>query len=233
MTTNKISLNFSGEGCYGIIWIVGPNKFTNELLAGYLENQEGWDCCRCHGEAALGQDESAALKICLELIDASEISHGQEWHELVPDYRGCGSKNRLRALFNVRQDGNIAEEAIRQDIQGIFYSKDLPENVCKGIEKIFQGEIWYSREVLLNYVLLRQTDDALPVSRPQKGRRGHLTFRERTIIQHLTKGATNQEIADEMLVSVHTVKSHLYKLYKKIEVPNRFQAVVWAASNLD
>jgi ATP/maltotriose-dependent transcriptional regulator MalT len=43
-------------------------------------------------------------------------------------------------------------------------------------------------------------------------------------------GASNTEIADSLFVSEHTVKSHLYNVFKKLNVKNRLQAVSWARS---
>jgi DNA-binding CsgD family transcriptional regulator len=45
-------------------------------------------------------------------------------------------------------------------------------------------------------------------------------------------GATNEEIGDKLCISPHTVKTHLYNIFKKINVPNRIQATLWAAKNL-
>ena len=59
-----------------------------------------------------------------------------------------------------------------------------------------------------------------------------LTRRESEILAHLAVGATNQEISDKLCISPHTVKTHLYNIYKKINVPNRLQAALWAAKNL-
>ena len=41
-------------------------------------------------------------------------------------------------------------------------------------------------------------------------------------------GATNNEIAKNILVSPHTVKAHIYVIFKKISVSSRLQAAIWA-----
>jgi len=45
-------------------------------------------------------------------------------------------------------------------------------------------------------------------------------------------GAKNEEIADELFISPNTVRTHIYNIFKKINVPNRLQAALWAAKNL-
>jgi len=42
----------------------------------------------------------------------------------------------------------------------------------------------------------------------------------------------NEEIAKELHVSLSTVKTHIYSIFKKIDVPNRLQAALWAAKYL-
>jgi len=59
-----------------------------------------------------------------------------------------------------------------------------------------------------------------------------LTRREMEILTVLASGAKNAEIASKLYISSHTVKTHLYAIYKKINVSNRLQAVLWAGENL-
>ncbi|HHP0488874.1 TPA: LuxR C-terminal-related transcriptional regulator, partial [Vibrio harveyi] len=59
-----------------------------------------------------------------------------------------------------------------------------------------------------------------------------LTRREIQVLQILKEGGSNMEIADSLFISEHTIKSHLYNIFRKIEVKNRTQATSWAKRNL-
>ncbi|MFO7970447.1 MAG: helix-turn-helix transcriptional regulator [Desulfobacterales bacterium] len=65
-----------------------------------------------------------------------------------------------------------------------------------------------------------------------KSRIENLSQRQIEILALVTVGAKNDEIADRLCISLHTVKTHLYRIFKKINVPNRVQAALWAAQNL-
>ena len=59
-----------------------------------------------------------------------------------------------------------------------------------------------------------------------------LSRREMEILGMVAVGGKNMEIAHKLFISPHTVKTHLYNIYKKIHVGDRHQAVLWAAKNL-
>ena len=57
-----------------------------------------------------------------------------------------------------------------------------------------------------------------------------LTYREQQVLDHITKGYTNQEIAEKLGLTIGTIKYYLSQLFKKLHVRNRVQAVL-AAKN--
>lgn len=61
---------------------------------------------------------------------------------------------------------------------------------------------------------------------PMQADRGPLTRREHEVLQQLAAGRTSQEIAEELFISLKTVKNHLGSIYAKLEAHNRTQAVL-------
>ncbi len=131
------------------------------------------------------------------------------------------------AAFNLRDEAHAVELLSSMHLQGIFYRSDSLELICKGLSLLREGQPWMSRSLmarLLEYYRQRQ----LNVYRPTCG----LTQRELEIIGLLGAGASNMEIADRLFVSEHTVKSHLYNIFRKIDVHSRGQAVNWTRRHL-
>ena len=55
-----------------------------------------------------------------------------------------------------------------------------------------------------------------------------LTSREKEVLQLAAEGANNKEIAEKLVLSEVTVKSHMNSIFKKLKVTNRTQAVLLA-----
>jgi LuxR family transcriptional regulator of csgAB operon len=130
------------------------------------------------------------------------------------------------ALFNVKPGSGIEDKAISWGIRGFFYEQDSPKQFVKGISAMVKGEMWYPRDVMAKYIL------------SQKDNNNHkkdvivLTHRELEILTMVISGSKNEDIANCLCISAHTVKTHIYNIFKKINVPNRLQAALWAAKNL-
>jgi DNA-binding NarL/FixJ family response regulator len=65
-------------------------------------------------------------------------------------------------------------------------------------------------------------------SSSRRGRSHDLTPRERSVLRCLTQGLTNQQAADELGVTVNTVRNHVQHLLYKLDAHSRLEAVVLA-----
>ena len=55
-----------------------------------------------------------------------------------------------------------------------------------------------------------------------------LTEREREVLRFLVQGLNNTQIAEKLMVSIHTVKAHICSIFSKLDVTGRVQAAVKA-----
>lgn len=107
-------------------------------------------------------------------------------------------------------------------VAGIFYSDTNQDQLVRGLKGLLAGEYWVPRTILHRFLdKNRRTPDLPPPDIK-------LTKRERQILTLIRDSATNLDISAALGVSEHTVKSHLYNIYRKIDVRNRLEASNWA-----
>ncbi|WP_163557880.1 LuxR C-terminal-related transcriptional regulator [Halomonas sp. NO4] len=161
---------------------------------------------------------------CVLLLDVDHLTMDamRTWQAKIAD-----DGRIAMAAFNVRDESHAADILAMMHLEGIFYrSNDLPM-ICKGIAKMLEGDLWMSRSLMTQMIdfYRKQQRNAY---RPVCG----LTHRELEIIGLLGSGASNADIANQLFISEHTIKSHLYNIFRKINVHNRIQAMNWARHNL-
>lgn len=158
------------------------------------------------------------------LLDADHINEKnmQEWYSHFLE-----AENYKVAAFNLKGEEHAVSLLSFLHLSGIFYRTDALDLICKGLESIFEGNLWMSRPLMTRIIefLRKQQFNSY---RPACG----LTQREMEILNLLGSGFSNSEISESLFVSENTVKSHLYNIFKKIEVNNRIQAANWARQNL-
>lgn len=101
-------------------------------------------------------------------------------------------------------------------ISGILSPKMNPELLEKAMTVISAGQIWISNEYILDIMEVMNNP-------PGKTPLLSLTPREKETVKLLAEGLLNKQIAKRLNVSEQTVKSHLYRIYKKFGVGNRTQ----------
>jgi DNA-binding NarL/FixJ family response regulator len=142
-------------------------------------------------------------------------------------------KNVWLAFFNTPINTDVEKRALKEGVRGFFYERDSRDLFVKGINTLCRGQLWISREILSNYILDGEKESAKKPIQPPKNLKLHLTQREIEILALVTVGAKNEDIAEKLFISPHTVKTHLYNVFKKIDVKNRFQAALWAADHIN
>ncbi|CAM3017804.1 response regulator transcription factor [Vibrio rarus] len=109
-------------------------------------------------------------------------------------------------------------------VRGVFNKHQTVKEIAYGVEALSKGYSWLSyalTEQLLSYyqsVLMRYAPPHTI----------NLTRREMEVLEALRAGKSNYELAEQLFISEHTIKSHLYKIFRKIKVKNREEAVIWA-----
>ncbi|NVL90002.1 MAG: response regulator transcription factor [Desulfobacterales bacterium] len=211
-----------------LIYIIGPQRLQNELMASFLEQETNARCIQSEDLSHVpNTDDKDAGQSSLILWDCM----GKDLDGCLPKLESDSEKKMLSghllALFNVDPGLGIEKMALKQGIRGFFYEQDPLELLPKGVKAIFNGELWASREIMTKYVM---EDKGREIA--YKEGITVLTPREIEILTMVAMGAKNEKIADKLCISSHTVKTHLYNIFKKIDVPNRLQAALWAAKHL-
>ena len=227
-TQNHSGKQLSPEGSAGnTVFIVGPRRLQNEAIASCLERETG-DQCFVLGDirniGLNGQEDHGRQR--LVLLDCQGKGQKNILAELRPYLSQKQPENHV-ALFNVSRDSGIEKRCVTEGIRGFFYEEDQLENLVKGVRAVLNGDWWISRELMIKFIL-EGTDEDISSRRAKE----ILTSRQTEILAQVAVGASNDEIADRLNISSHTVKTHLYNIFKKIKVTNRLQAALWAAKHL-
>jgi len=210
------------------IHIVGMNTLQNSLLLSFLKEKSNlMGKCAQKLESAMSAHDNESKLIQFLLLDYKNIDRDHFWPKLSTWKRLIASQC-LVALCNIESGMEVEKTALKNKIQGLFYKNDPPHVIAKGISAILKGDLWYSRQSLKKYVV--ESNPSNDIS--EHAYSSNLTFREREILPLIAAGYSNKAIADNLCISIHTVKTHIYNIYKKINVSNRLQAALWAAKSL-
>jgi DNA-binding NarL/FixJ family response regulator len=210
------------------VYIIGQHQFQNELIAFYLKREIEARCIICSSPIDIDEkDIKRSGKPALILIESPDKEDLDTYLKRFRKGDSNITNHHLMALFNVNIGQGIEKKAISLGVKGIFYGEDTIATFRKGIAAVFNGELWVSKEVLIQYVIGKDIEDS-----SAKNEKALLTSREIEILAMIATGSTNEAIAERLFISLNTVKTHIYNIFKKINVPNRLQAALWAAKNL-
>lgn len=121
------------------------------------------------------------------------------------------------AMFTIFDDAENLFASLQAGAQGYLLKSATPEEILAGLDELVAGGAPMSRPIARRVLAA--------FARPAP-RADEITPREAEIMNALARGLAYKEIAGELGISAATVKNHLYRIYEKLHVRSRTEAVV-------
>lgn len=147
------------------------------------------------------------------------------------------------SLFDTITSENIDLIIVNPTFGGLLHPGDIRKNSLNPDIKIFAIEISKLNRATLSLYdnHIHVTDDlmeiynklisAINIETDEVEEKENLSAREKEIISHVVKGLTNQEIADKLFLSVHTVMTHRRNIARKLQIHSATGLTIYAIVN--
>lgn len=133
--------------------------------------------------------------------------------------------NQVKVLMlTVFDDNKNVFEAIRSGADGYLLKKTPPSKLLEYIQDVFDGGAPMTSSIARQVL---QMFSGQPVSNREEDNY-NLSDREKEVLQLLVNGYSYKMIAAEMYISIDTVRSHIKKIYEKLHVNSKSEAVAKA-----
>lgn len=116
---------------------------------------------------------------------------------------------------------------IRSGARGYVTKSISGPELCEAIDRVAEGDAVFSPR-LAGFVLDSFRDVAPPSDHPELDQ---LTPREREVLRLIARGYTYREVADELVLGVRTVETHVSAVLRKLQLSNRNQLTRWATDH--
>jgi DNA-binding NarL/FixJ family response regulator len=120
-------------------------------------------------------------------------------------------------------------DAFRSGAMGIFCRAKSPEELCKCIHAVHQGQIWASSEELR--FLLEAFRSAVPMRPADANGNRLLTRREEQVVTLVAEGMSNREISSQLKLSEHTIKNYMFRIFNKLGISSRVELILYALNH--
>lgn len=197
--------------------IIEDNQGTRESLKELLNRATGLSCAGAYGSA-----EEALGGIGIQPPDVALVDIN------LPGLNGVECVARLKRMYpklqmlilTTYEESDLIFDSLRAGASGYLLKNMRPSEIIQAIEQVHVGGAPMSMHIARKVVSYFQK---------QLGNRAEvesLTKREKEILSLLAKGFLYKEIADQLSISLSTVRAHLHTIYEKLHVQSRTQAVV-------
>jgi DNA-binding NarL/FixJ family response regulator len=173
------------------------------------------------GRRALEQVRALAPDVVLMDVRMPDLDGIAATREVVGAYPDA----KVVILTTFEQDDYIFG-ALNAGASGFLLKRTSPEELIAAIHGVAAGDSLLSPSVTRR-VIERVAQQPAAELAPDE-RLGHLTPREREVLEQVARGLSNGEIAAELVIEESTVKTHVKRILMKLRLRDRVQAVIFA-----
>ena len=148
------------------------------------------------------------------------LSSVPEWEQLVQDYSAHYPVMVLSKMTSLPEMQKALEAGARGYIEALAH----PVQLAQAASSVSQGALWIAAPMLSR--LLGIISSALPEPRTPVEWQEKLSQRERQVAEMVATGISNREVAEQLHITVRTVKEHLTSIVAKLEIHDRLQLIL-------
>jgi DNA-binding NarL/FixJ family response regulator len=179
------------------------------------EAEDGESCLRAVRKE---RPDVVLLDIALPGMNGVLVTHRLIRERFVPDLQVI--------VLTASEDDEQIVEALRAGARGFLVKDIAPDRLVEAIRVVANGDAFLSPSVTRR--LLERFAERLTTGVAEQTRLAMVSEREAEVLRLLARGMTNREIAEYLVVSEPTVKSHISHVLVKLSVRDRTQAVILA-----
>ena len=177
--------------------------------------------------------EADSAEACFEIIDNNIV-------DLVIMDLGLPGINGIDATKKIRSSNSEIKIVVltshndRQEVlnslkagANAYCSKEInPKRLIQVVNSVLDGASWFDPSI--SHFVLEAVSTSQNSENPKPVKDYGLTSRESQILKLITEGYSNNEIANQLFVSINTTKAHVASILQKLEVDDRLQAALKA-----
>ncbi len=208
--------------------LVDDHSIVREGLRMIIENDDQIEVVGESGDMdeavkIIGRRKPAVVLLDLDLGSETSL-------DKIDQIFSASEASRVLVLTGVT-DQEQHKLAMQKGAQGVLLKNNASRTLLKAIRKIHAGEAWLDRALTAR--LLAEANDRGGVGGGESSNLDTLTAREREIVDLISEGLTNKEIAARLFIGEKTVRNNLTVIYSKLGVSNRLELAVHASHAAD
>jgi two-component system, NarL family, response regulator LiaR len=211
------------------VLIVDDHAMVRQGLRTFLELQDQSSLpIEVTGEAANGLEAvELARQTQPDIVLLDLMMPEMDGLQAAPKIIECSPHSRVIILTSFGEEDKVLP-AIRAGAQG-YLLKDIPPNeLVQAVREVYLGKVQLHPDVAQKLMSAVAAKEAPTARRAAADSETDLTEREREVLQLIADGRNNREIAEKLVISEKTVKTHVSNILGKLHLDDRTQAAIYA-----